>query len=139
MKDIARRRPVDRTAARVTAEGPKGYESSKRILTDFSEAPLPMRKIPRDAPKLVGVVCGWLTVIGMAQKRSSNGALWVCRCVCGYYTTRRSESIRNPRNAAVDRCDRCREVQFLKRRSLRQQLGYNPDEIAVGEREGSRP
>jgi hypothetical protein len=115
---IATSVPINRTAARVVQRGPKGYESGKRILTDCSPVPLPTKPVPRKPQllDLTGRVVGHLTVVGAGVKRSSNGMLWVCRCVCGYYTTRRTGSLLNPANDA-DRCDRCREVAYLKRKA----------------------
>jgi hypothetical protein len=99
-----------------------------------------MRKIPYGVPDLVGQVSGWLTVIGLAVHRAGGGggnghtSRWVCRCACGYYVIRTSASIR--RGVAkkgghfyhADRCDRCRQVAYLQRRSLFEQIGFNPDE-----------
>lgn len=133
MKRIATARPVDRTAARVTQSGPKGMESSKRIAQAHSQTPLPTVPIPRHIVDLRGRTFGTLTVVGLAvstdtvQRQAGNHRLWVCRCVCGNYLTRRAKAINNPKNT-IDACDRCRQVQFLRRRSEYQQLGFNPDE-----------
>lgn len=129
MKEIARRRPIDRAAARVTSAGPKGYESDKQIAQVYSATPLPLRPIPAhpSLPDLTGTTRGLLTVVGLWAERHGEKALWVCRCVCGYYVTRRTKALTNTRNAS-DRCDRCRQVAWLRRTSVYQQLGYNPDE-----------
>jgi hypothetical protein len=131
MKEIARRRPIDRTAARVTSAGPKGYESSKQILQVCSPTALPLRPFPRRAPSscrnLAGIVRGRLTVIGLWAENPSHHALWVCRCVCGYYVTRRARALTNPRNDK-DRCDRCRELVYLRRTSQYIATGQNFDE-----------
>jgi len=120
MDEIARRRPVDRTAARVTQPGPKGLESAQRIDAVFSATPLPMRPVLAQLADLTGLRCGQLTVIGLSVERASGGSggkcRWVCRCVCGYYVTR---------NQAVDRCDRCRHTEGLQRETERRRLGLN--------------
>lgn len=124
-------RPVDATAARVTSAGPKGLESSKRIAQAHSDVPLPMRSVPSEVRhNLIGRSFGRFTVIGLSVTRPSQpgGQAWVCRCSCGQYEIRRSRSIQNTKNAAIDRCDRCRQVEYLRRLSERRQLGYYPDE-----------
>ncbi len=133
MEKIARRRPVNRTAALVTQPGPKGLQSDKVIAQTHSDDRLTTIPIPRTVEDLSGRVVGSLTVIGLAEptaslsQQSGNHRLWVCRCVCGRYLTRRGKAIKNPNNTR-DACDYCRQVQYLKRRSTFEQLGYNPDE-----------
>ena len=127
MEEIARRRPVDRTAARVTSTGPKGLGSRKVIAQVCSPTPVPLRPVPRDMINLVGRSFGHLVVAGLCAKRQDQGkwaaTVWLCRCVCGYYVVRTTKAINNPANAAVDRCDRCRQTEFLRRRSTYQQTG----------------
>lgn len=135
MKEIARRRPVDGVAARVTSAGPKGYESSKVILQTCQPEPPAMRDIPAGVPNLIGCTNGLLTVIGLSVRKggaAGNTSRWVCRCACGYYTERTSKAVRYWSRASsgdfTDRCDRCRQVFYLRRRSEYDQLGFNPDE-----------
>ena len=81
-----------------------------------SHAPPPMRPLPKvpTCPNLVGLKVGKLTVIGMAAKRTSDGAAWVVRCVCGYYETRKARVLRRPDYAADAMCDECRYLVELK-------------------------
>lgn len=81
-----------------------------------SHAPLPMRPPPKapSCPNLVGLKVGKLTVIGMAAKRTSDGAAWVVRCVCGYYETRKARVLRRPDYVAEAMCDECRYLSELK-------------------------
>ncbi len=121
-------RPADRVASRVTQPGPKGLESKKRPSGDGTQAmPWPMRAVPANVPDLTGRVSGFLTVVGLSHfiGNSTNGspARWVCRCICGYYVIRKPKTIRRQRDEC-DACDRCRELQFLKRQQA---------EIASGE------
>ena len=135
MKEIARRVPIDRTAARVTQAGPKGLESAKTIAQTHSDTPLPTYRVPSGIKDLTGKAVGSLTVIGLAkptetkQEQVGNHRLWVCRCVCGRYLTRRAKAINNPKNTQ-DCCDHCRHVLFLRRRATYQALGFNPDECS---------
>jgi hypothetical protein len=124
LERIATLRAVNATAARVVSSGPKGYESTKNITATCSPAPLPIRdELPNTAPDLRGVKRGRLTVIGF----DADKPVWVCRCVCGYYVHRRTKSLCNESESKqYDACDRCREVDYLRRSSLFQQLGYNP-------------
>lgn len=131
MKDIATRTPADSTAARVTSPGPKGLESGKRIAQVHSDVPLPMQQdVPPAVKDLRGRTVGKLTVIGLAKptgrstKQNGSGRLWVVRCSCGHYETRRAKAINNPKNADIDACDLCRHVTYLQRLDAhRQEFG----------------
>jgi hypothetical protein len=119
---IVTSRPVDGTAARVVAQGPKGYDSGKKILQALSPTPFATIPLPANAPSLVDLT-GWrrgkLTVIGFHGKKR-----WVCRCVCGYYTLRSARALKNEHNIQ-DMCDRCRQVTYLRYRSYFEQTGQN--------------
>lgn len=113
-------RPVDALAARVVAPGIH-WDPKKKIIQRHWDAPPSMRPIPRGVPNLVGVKFGRLTVVGLFTEAASNGtgakgiALWVVRCSCGSYETRRGKSVRNPNNS-VDACDKCRHLLHLQDR-----------------------
>lgn len=130
---IARRVPIDRTTARVVSVGPKGLDARKRITQAHSDVPLTTVAIPKSVRDLRGRTVGTLTVVGLAeptktqQKQQGNNRLWVCRCVCGHYLTRRGKAINNPSNQS-DACDHCRYVQNLRRLSTFRELGHYPDE-----------
>jgi hypothetical protein len=134
--------PVDKVAGRVTAKG-EGFESKKRIVHTHSEVPLPMkpyavsRRRPGDVD-LTGVRFGRFTVLGVydhpVDEGQDKGRLWVVRCACGRYTTRRSKAVRNPNNSD-DRCDECRQLAYLLRTEKRkfvphEKRGSEPGDVA---------
>ena len=106
--------PVDRTAARVAGKG-EHYESKKKITQRHWDVPPPMRQVsPKDLiDNLIGIKFGRLTVLGLYTEASG---LWVVRCACGDYETRRTKSIKNPNNDQ-DRCENCRETVHLRRQA----------------------
>ena len=104
--------PVDSIANRVTS---KGYEfrSIKKIAQRHWDIKPPLRPLPKDAPKLVGVSFGRFTVVGLFNE--GNG-VWVVRCVCGAFETRRAKAIRNPTNKN-DGCENCRQLDYIRSKS----------------------
>ncbi|GLQ96451.1 hypothetical protein [Dyella mobilis] len=119
-KDIldSHRIPVNRVAARVIKHGVH-WDTAKNIQAADQENPIEVRQyIPFKDRNLVGVKFGRLTVIGL----SFTPKRWVVRCVCGIYTLRTAKAIRNPTNAD-DRCEKCRQLAFLKRRDIYQRTG----------------
>jgi hypothetical protein len=108
--------PIDRTAAMVTSRGVR-YESPKKIIQRHWEIPpstIPVGPSERD---FTGLRCGRFVVVGKlsVQKDSRGGtSLWLVRCDCSHYETRRSKSLRNPRNKG-DCCERCRQLIYAKR------------------------
>lgn len=119
MEEIAKRSPIDKTAALVVSRGVQ-YESGKVILTEESIAPFPMKKTPADTMCLIGVRRCRLVVLGMAADRKGK---WVCRCDCGMYVLRKSKALRNEAN--MDRCEECRQLSHLKRQEEFLRLGRN--------------
>lgn len=121
MEEIAKRRAIDRMAARVTQPGPK-YAALKPLkgnpVNPDQDVPFEMSDPPCSLENLVGVRRGSLTVVGYATWRGTSKSesphRWCCRCVCGRYTLRKGKALRNERNT-TDACDRCRELHFLKR------------------------
>ena len=133
MEEIAKRNPVDRTAARVTSQGPKWVESSAKNDRYFSPVPHPTRPLAWNQQNLAGRTIGTLTVIGLAAWKAANAKAtasqrtrWVCRCLCGWYVIRSTKAIKNPNNAE-DACDRCRHLAQLKYQQSRIESGeYTP-------------
>lgn len=120
-KDLYARVPVDATAARVASVGPS-YVPQKKIASVVSDVPLPTRRVDRSVREnLTGYRRGSLTVIGLSR---DTAGVWVCRCVCGHYVTRRAKSIKNPANT-IDACEFCRHVQYLRRASTFRTTGQN--------------
>lgn len=113
--------PVNRQAARVLGGGVH-YEPKIKAHHRSWDAPPVMRQVPKDAPALVGMVSGRLTVVGLLAETSAHQAAWVVRCTCGKYETRTAKAIRNPKNVG-DRCYHCRHLEYLKHQDNRRQFG----------------
>lgn len=126
MKEIARRRPVDSTAARVTSRGVHYVPVElKPGGPAHSDVPLPMMKWHGPASgNLTGTRFGQFTVIGYAGTSSQRGARWMVQCACGMYSIRITRSIKNPANHD-DRCERCRQQQFFRKRLAQSQNGQH--------------
>lgn len=119
MEEIAKRSPIDKTAAMVVSRG-VSYESGKVIQTKESIAPFPMKKTPPGTTCLIGVRRCRLVVLGMAAGHKGK---WVCRCDCGVYVLRNSKALRNEANQ--DRCEECRHLAHLKRQEEFMRTGKN--------------
>lgn len=131
MEEIARRRPLNRTAARVTQPGPKGLGSDKRqsSVHGSQPTPWPMISVPSFIVDVTGKRMGSLTCIGLSEVVAGHKsfsrqqrARWVCRCVCGYFVLRSRASLLNEKNN-LDACDRCLQRQFLQRQERRKADG----------------
>ena len=108
-------KPVNKTASRVLSGG-EHYEPRKKLNQFHSIAPLPTKSF--SGPKsldLTGAKFGRFTVIGFLGKSKARPGLWLVRCACGHYETRRSPAIKNPDNHD-DCCSYCRNLKDLKRR-----------------------
>ncbi len=119
MFDIART-PADGTSARVI-KGGVHYTPDKMITNEHSDCPLPMRSpnhLERHSKTFVdlkGTKFGQFTVVGLHDAgRTKKTLTWVVRCSCGKYETRTSKAVRNPNNAAIDCCQWCRQVDYLR-------------------------
>lgn len=104
--------PANATAARVVSGGTHYEPEINLAKHDHWETPPKTKRVPRDAPQLIGHRCGRLTVIGLYAKRAGR---WVVRCACGAYELRTTKALRNPENSE-DRCQRCwHEARARKR------------------------
>jgi hypothetical protein len=116
MKDIASRKPINKTAAVVVSRG-FNYKPDKIVQTNDSDMPIATRTITKKElsnecfVNLTGVRFGRFSVVGVA--RDLKGC-WVVRCDCGTYSTRKSRAIKNEKNIQ-DRCEHCRHLAHLKR------------------------
>jgi hypothetical protein len=123
---IAAKTPIDATAAKVTSKPGRGfvYDSKKKICQEHSETPLPMKPFVvtgrGQGSDLTGVRFGRFTVVGY----SAAGGVWVVRCSCGMYSTRRGKSVQNANNAD-DCCEECRQVKYLRRKDEYRRHGIN--------------
>lgn len=115
-------RPVNRLAAEVTGKGVH-YEPQKKIAQQHWEIQPPTIPTPRNIRDLSGIRFGRFTVLGLY---SGGGGLWVVRCVCGDFETRRSRAINNPRNTR-DRCDKCSHLRHLQRHDEFLRKGKNDE------------
>lgn len=94
--------PINRTAALVTGRG-DNFAFRPDVSTTDSDLPLATKERPENVERdLSGVKFGRLTVIGYSATKKKR---WVCRCVCGTYTLRRTETIlAAPRDNSCDQC-----------------------------------
>ena len=119
IEDVAKRSPVDKTAAVVAGKGVE-YVSPKVVLTADSDVPLPTRNVPKDVQNLTGIRRCRLVVVGLSLNVCGR---WVCRCDCGAYTLRTARAIKNEGNP--DRCEHCRHLAYLKRTDEFRRVGRN--------------
>lgn|SRR6185503_11071400 len=122
------RSPVDRVAARVVRPG-IFWITSKHIQTDDSKNPIPYDPVSPFSPIKAGMKQGALTVLGkvIGSKSGAKGCSYVCRCLCGYYVTRRSKALVNPLNAK-DCCELCRQKAFLANKRHYRVFGRDLDD-----------
>jgi len=117
--------PVDRVASRVTQH----VAAFEKPLNERREAGLPaLRPILKnelhnpDFTDLTGVMAGSLTVVGLSVERAARnkGALWVCRCSCGYYVYRTAKALKrdNPLLACEACCNRAQLIRAARRRAI---------------------
>ena len=125
IEDVIRSVPVNKAAARVTAKG-VGYECPKKIMLAHSATPIKTRPVAKGQPDLTGSRCGRFVVKGLAadSEQRADGSLWVVRCDCGNYATRRTRAIKNENNKA-DCCEECRHLEYLKRKAEFRAYGKN--------------
>jgi hypothetical protein len=113
---LAASAPINAQAARDVSPERNGYAPNKRFGGDHWDAPPETIRIPWKLESLVGLKVGRLVVTGLldAKNLKGKGAKWLCRCLCGNYTSRRAKALKNPANDG-DRCDLCRHNVFLQR------------------------
>lgn len=131
-EDIAKGRPVDATAAKVTSKPGRLYQfnSRKVIAQACSDVPLPTRQFVSNGPNsidLTGWTRGRFTVIGAYAESSADKVRWVVRCSCGNYAVRTTKSVKNENNTD-DCCEECRELKYLRRKDEYRRHGRNFDE-----------
>lgn len=125
LAETTKRKPADRTASYVTSKG-VGYACPKRILSDESEVPYPLKRVPPNTIDLTGTRRGRLVVCGLAHGRNGR---WSCRCDCGVYVLRSARACTNPNNE--DRCEQCRHIAHLRRIDEFRRLGRNAEAVNV--------
>lgn len=138
MKDLHARVPVNTTTSRVMSKGTH-YQPKDTILSACSDLPIPTRPIPEAAKitpswrDFTGFRFGTLVVVGLAAAKeggAGGGCKWVCRCVCGRYTTRKTRVVKvaDPN----DCCSHCHHIETLRRQATFAATGVWP------ERDGDR-
>ena len=108
--------PVDRLAAR-QIRGGINYVSTKKITQVHSDAPMVCKPVPRDVQDFTRTRRGRLTVWGYLDKATTkgHGPLWLVRCDCGQYETRRAKAFRGTNATQPDGCQQCRQLAYLRR------------------------
>ncbi|HEC61210.1 MAG TPA: hypothetical protein ENI27_03035 [bacterium] len=124
-EEIIKKVPVNKTAARVISGGVH-FDSTKRIAQRHSDVPLPIVAPSKGEEDQTGKRFGFFTVVGKHRNERTRGqyALWVVRCNCGNYETRRSRSIKNLNNNN-DRCEACRDLVYLKNKEQYRRIESN--------------
>lgn len=117
--------PINMVAVKTMFYKGEEYIPSKKILTNDSIVPIdikPLHQCCNNMENLTGIKFGRFIVIGKAKNHKG----WVVKCACGRYTTRRAKSIKNPNNTQ-DRCERCRQLAFIKRERFYKVNGFDKD------------
>ena len=122
--------PINNAAGTVTSSA-SAYQSTKQVAQAHWSAPPKMRApnvtelANKEFADLKGRRFGQFIVIGILVEGPKNRykkQMWVVKCVCGDYESRTARSIRNPENAQ-DRCDYCRQVDYLRSLEKKKALG----------------
>jgi hypothetical protein len=126
LNDDAIRFPVNKLTALVVAGG-ESFEPSVKVVQLERDTPLPVRQMSRaemgSRQDLRGKRFGRFTVVGIYAEKP---ALWVVRCDCGTYCTRKAKAIQNPAND-FDRCTVCRDLLHLRRSDVFRRTGLHRD------------
>jgi hypothetical protein len=87
--------PLNASASRVTARGEHWVpETQMPPGLKHWKAPPSMEATPSPAFDLTGKKFGRFTVLGLSTERASDGARWICRCVCGDFEARSAKTIK---------------------------------------------
>ena len=112
----------------VALSGGIHYDHDVGTMGLHSELPLKTRPVrPCEAGQntfvdLTGAKVGWLRVLGIYDGKTHKMAKWVVRCVCGHYEVRTSKALKNPNNQN-DKCYKCRNLEYLRKRDADIQSG----------------
>lgn len=117
---IASSAPLNTDAAKtygMTGTGDLEYHTRARQHWDAPPKTMP---VPKGTEDRTGTKFGKFRVVGLLGSKNAKGSLWLVRCLCGQYESRRSRSIGREVNAN-DCCTRCRRIETAKRKYERQQ------------------
>lgn len=109
--------PVNRTAANVIARG-ESFEFRSLDTEVCSPMPIPIKEVAPEIVDLTGAKFGRLTVVGLAEQGKSR---WVCRCSCGNYVLRRSQTVQKAAPDAA--CPQCYLLAVSKRHEFIRRTG----------------
>ena len=71
-------------------------------------------EIKKRIKEMIGIRKGRMITVCWWSSGKTNGSVWLCRCDCGDYETRKTRAIKNPENKD-DCCQKCRHLKHLKR------------------------
>lgn len=113
-------KPVNKLAAMQAARGeewePKVELNPHGRRWREPPATMPVRDIPAELRCLIGKKVGRMTVIGcLGRLNPKKKPVWLCRCVCGDYTTRGARAIKFATNPN-DMCEHCWHLEKVKLR-----------------------
>lgn len=118
---IATGAPLDRQASVVRDGSGDSWDARIPPGMDHWQAPPPStERKPRDLEDMTARVFGRMTIIRYYGRREGKHArpLWLARCQCGDYETRRHETLKKGGNPE-DRCYPCFRVMHLQQRAAR--------------------
>lgn len=123
-------KPVNKMAAMVVAGG-EHYEPKNKPLglhfENMPELPNPPKyhSLQTQITAMIGKRQGRLVVIAWwSQGDGSKTARWLCRCDCGEFTVRTAKAMNNQKNSG-DRCYKCLNLVYLRRRNDYLSTGKN--------------
>ena len=124
--------PINRVARRVVQPGTHYDNPVQLNQAHWENAPPTTGRFPGTPDgDLTGTKFGRMEVVGYLASGKNKGAIWLVRCSCGDYETRRSSAIRNGSNS-IDCCNKCRHIQHLKRQRYWLSTGHQMPEDMRG-------
>lgn len=112
--------PVNRSAALAVSGGGERYEPAVKTDSRYWDTPPPLPPLPENCQDLTGTTFGRLVVVGYYGSGSGGGgkgSIWLVRCKCGAYETRRTKSIKKLGNG-FHACHKCDYQKHLKRQQF---------------------
>lgn len=133
--------PLNRTAGAVAGQGEQAWKSEKAMPPGFLHWDAPPRMIPcNGGTDLTGKKFGRFTVVGVLGPGIVKGRRWVCKCVCGDYEARTSQTITTALAGLVDldligyRCWNCAQLQATQRQYAKKGARPLSDFVAAKDR-----